>query len=331
MIVVFDTNVFLQDHYNLWELVDHFPVNQEPPEFFVAVDRNGEIENDYLAHKEQLVKEELYAIVQRILDGTALFVVRPQVHLPNILKNRLWDCKPIEPQLFCVAAGTQGVLVTPNSSKELPIPRTYTKPEVLARIQANGVGPCVLSLKETLKLIREPHEYSPEDLAELKIMIGRYALGSKKSEEREFLEFKNPKNDCLTTKQLREAVQAVCAMLNTRDGYVIIGIDNETGGICPFTPRYGAKPEIVSADHVVLCIAQEINRILPTPGKLVHVWPLVDDSNQKCVFVIHVKKGNHEYVYRDEEKNGWKLGAVKWIRDKGSTIPDPDWHPQCSN
>jgi hypothetical protein len=321
MILVLDTNIWLQPQANLWEFVSYFPMNQEPPVFFIGVDRGGLIVQEYLKHITEL-RDEVKTAVQRLLDGAALFVVRPQVFLPNTLKYRLMQnscMTPIEPQLFCVAAGTQGIIVCPNSNSSLPIPRMYTTPSVLERIQENGVGPCVLSLAETLKLLRKPREYSPEDLSDLQALIGQYR------EEREFLEFKNPVNDFLTPELLRTTVQAVCGMLNTRNGYVIIGVDDQTGDIHPFTPRYKGTSDQIGVDHVERCILQEIDRISPKPGNLVHVWPLLDDANKKCVFVIYVEKGNRDYIYRDTEERRWKLNRVKWIRSGNRTIPDPNW------
>jgi hypothetical protein len=331
MILVFDTNIFLQRHRNLWELLDYFPTNQTPPGFLIATDIDGIIEEDYVSHQNNWADYDIETIISKILDGSSLFVIRPQVHLPNILKRRLWQngcVTPMELQLFSVAAGNQGILVSPNTAKDNPIHRNYLQPGVLGNIQDNGVGPCVLTLAEILRLLRLPHEYSPDSLHELERFISDYRSSQRISEEREFLEFKNPENDFLSQRLLRKAVQAVCGMLNTRDGYVIIGVDDESGMICPFTPRYEKNQDLISVDHVEQCIYAEIDRIAPIPGEMVHVWPLMDASNQKCVFVIHVFKGNREYFYRDKEENNWKLGQIKWIRNGNRTIPAPNLNSQ---
>lgn len=328
MVLIFDTNVFLQEHYNRWELIDRFPTLSSPPEFLVAVDDKGLIEEEYL---EQAIiadpESPIRIATERILDGTGFFVVRKPSTISGELSKRLskYSCtKPIEPQLFGVANSTpKSILVCANDQDTLPIPREYMKLGVLNQIQHGGVGPVVSSLKEVLKIIRAPHERSPETLEELRSFLSKQSLGPLKNEEREFIEFKNPKVDYLSQELLRKTVRAVCGMLNSRDGWLFIGIDDDSGKIEPFPPRYKNLSKPLSLDDLWKNILEEIDRICPQPGKLVNTWPIPDDRKENYVFVIHVQQGSQDYLYRD--KNG-KLNKVKWIRSGPRTIADPTWH-----
>lgn len=328
MMLVFDTNVFLQSDVNRWELIERFPTPSSPPEFLVAVDDGGLIEDEYL---EQAIvadpESPIRIATERILDGTGFFVVRKSSTISGELSKRLhkYSCtKPIEPQLFGVAHSTRdSILVCANDPDTLPILREYMKPGVLNQIQHGGVGPVVSSLKETLKIIRMPRERSPETLDELHSFLSKQSLGPLKNEEREFIEFKNPEVDYLSQELLQKTVRAVCGMLNSRDGWVFIGIDDHTGKIDPFPPRYKNRSRPLSLDGLSKNILEEIDRICPQPGKLVNTWPIPDDRKQNYVFVIHVQQGTQDYLYRD--KNG-KLNKTKWIRSGPRTIPDPTWH-----
>jgi hypothetical protein len=334
MILVFDTNVFLQPQANLWELMEHFPTNQSPPKFLVAVDDGeGWIENEYLEQAIRAFEVDttggpeapVRVVTERILDGTALFVVRSSAKLSDMLAVRLEEnfcTKPIEPQLFGVSESIKGILVCPNDIPAL-IPRHYLNPGVIHHIQYGGVGPTVLSLAEVLKPIRSPHEYRPATILELQEILRSHRGGIKSGEEREYLEFKKPEGTCLSQEMLRDAVQAVCGMLNSRDGWVIIGVDDESGEIVPFLPKYKSSSKSANVDQLIRDIYCEIDRICPKPGCLVSVWPILDDEGQNCVIVINVQRGNRDYVYRD--RNTGKLNSMKWIRNGPRTIPDPSW------
>jgi hypothetical protein len=327
MVLIFDTNTLMQRHYNLWELVEHFPTNQTAPKFLVAVDDGHLIENEYLKSAKTNGEESpIRIIAQRILDGFGLFVKRMVASISENTRSCLNNngcSEDVDHCLLGLAEAVEGgILVCPNNIINLSIPRCYLKSEIQACVQADGKGPTILSLGEVLKSVREPHSPSPETLDDLKCFLSKFEIGEKQSEECGYVEFKCPKVPYLTQVCLREAVEAVCGMLNSCEGWVFIGVDNKTGEICPFPPKYNDASKKPSVDALLHDILDEINRIHPKPGLLVHFWPILDSQKEKCVIAIRVHQGNREYLYRD--KNG-KLQSMKWIRQGTSTIPDPNW------
>lgn len=337
MNLVFDTNVFLQRHANLWELLEYFPTQQELPKFCVAIDEGQRlIEQEYSQYGATADEESPMRIIsQRILDGLGWFVFRSPAELSQELWIRLDESEcvaAVERTLWGVAESAKSgqpdsqmsCLVHPNDSNSLPISREYLKPGRLQQIQCDAVGPLTASISEILKKIRGGHEYSPSSFYELQSLLHQYCMGVRNSEERGFLEFKKPNGSCLSPLLLQNTVQAVCGMLNSRDGRVIIGVDPDTGEIAPFPPRYKDNTKPPSVDELMLDIGVEVDRICPRPGLLVEFWPIVDQSKAECVIVIQVRKGSREYIYRDA---AGKLNAAKWIRRGNQTIVDPSWKP----
>lgn len=348
MILVFDTNVFLQDHEDIWPLLAYFPRPSQPPRFMVAVDDGAmHIEAEYANYAAASDPDSpIRKIAKRIMDGFALFVVRSPVAPSSELTYRLAAAKcttAVEEALFGVAeshrnaalasgdaepldaakrARTECILVCPNDPLALPISRAYLETGKIHQIECDATGPITASLNEVLKFIWAPHEHCPSSLYELRLLLGEYRCGLRTSEEREFLEFKNPNVPYLCERLLREAVAAVCGMLNSRDGRVIIGVDNETGSICPFPPRYNSPNKPISVDQLLIDVYAEIDRISPMPGCLVQAWTILDDSKENCVLVIQVQQGNREYVYRN--RHG-RLNATKWLRRGTATVPDRTW------
>lgn len=333
MVLIFDTNTLMQRHHNLWELVEHFPTNQIAPKFLVAVDDERLIENEYLEKARANGEESPIRIIsQRILDGFGLFVRRMVASISSNTRsclNKNGCSEKIDHCLLGLAEAVEGgILVCPNNIIDLAIPRCYLKSEVQTCVQTDGKGPTILSLGEALKSVREPRYPSPETLDDLKCFLSKFEMGTKQSEECGYVEFKCPKAQYLTQKCLREAVKAVCGMLNSCEGWVFIGVDDKTGEIRPFPPKYNDAYKQPSVDTLLHDIFDEINRIHPKPGLLVHFWPILDSKKEKCVIAIRVHQGNREYLYRDEND---KPRGMKWIRQGTSTIPDPNWHGNWSS
>lgn len=327
MVLIFDTNTLMQRHHNLWELVDYFPTNQDAPKFLIAVDDARLIETEYLEKAKAGGEESpIRMISQRILDGFGLFVKRMVVNISDNTRSCLkkYSCaEQIDHRLLGLAEIVEGsILVCPNNVTNLSIPRCYLESKIQACFHADGKGPTILSLGEVLKSVREPHYPSPETLHDLKCFLSQFEMGTKQSEERGNVEFKCPKAAYLTKTCLREAVKAICGMLNSCEGWVFIGVDDDTGAIEPFPPKYKNPSKEPSIDALLKDILSEINRIYPKPGLLVRFWEILDSKKENCVIAIRVHQGNRDYLYRDEQGN---LQNMKWIRQGTSTIQDPNW------
>lgn len=331
MILIFDTNVFLKKHRHLWELLDYFPSLQSPPEFFIGIDQEQVLISEYINYSEGIDPEDpIRVIVERILDGSGLFVLqRTAKQMRRTLRQRLHQngcTQPMEAGLFAIAAYFKnGILVHPDEVGNLSIQRKYLEPGVLGKIQKEGVGPYTASVGEILKLLRGAREYTPDNLDDLNDFLYQYRIKGKNSEEREFLEFKCPEGEYLTQELLRKAVTAICGMLNTREGWVFIGIEDGTGDIKPFPPKYKNAIKEASIDQILKDVYAEIDRIIPMPSKVVYTWAILDDLRENCVVVIRVHQGNRDYLYRDQKGLGKNLGTTRYIRRGNQTIADPDW------
>jgi hypothetical protein len=336
MILSFDTNVFLEKEANLWELLGYFPERKEKPRFLVALDEEGLIEGEYLGLAQRADEEEpIRALTKKLDDGKGWFVISTPVQVSQSLEAQLdaHNCiSGIERQLLAIAQPFSHTLVCPNKHDHLRLRRRYLDPGILQSIQASiedpNERPTVLTLLEVLRPIRVPHEGCPNDLEHLRKLLATTANNRKVSEERDFLEFKQP-IEFLYQDLLRRAIRAVCGMLNSRDGWVIIGVDDATGEIKPFPPKYippnhddAAKDP--NREQLERDVRSEIDRISPKPGLLVDVQAILDERKEDCVVVIRVWRGNREYVYRDAIG---KLNGQKWIRVNAETVADPEWQP----
>ena len=337
MILVFDTNVFIQKNSNLnslFQILDE-DMSKSPPRFLFFLDKGGVIEGEYLRMAEEATasgdyEADVRKIWELIAEGSPLWIKKIEQNLSFELQKRLAEneCdKPIEPQLFGVAECADGVIVCPDYRDRARIKRGYLVGDTLQKIQREGLGPAVLSIAETVKILHEPCDYSPASITALKSYLSEFSIGEKASEERPFHEFKCPKNDSYLGKPLlQETVRAICGFLNTRNGFVFIGVDDKTGKIKPFRPKY--LPSNVnfnkeeSIDLLMRDIRSEIDLIYPKPGQLVDEWALIDKETNKCVVVIHVRQGRRNYYYRD--KKGRLNRRTKWVRTGFSTVPDPN-------
>lgn len=328
MLLIFDTNVLLAE--NRWELLEYFSVNQSPPKFLVALDQEQNIINEYLEYARRNDPESpIRKIVERLIDGSDLFVVdRPATHLSNILSQILtaYSCTDqVEVHLLGVAESRQSAaLVVPNDISQTTIHRKYLGEEVRHTIAGIRGKPVILTINEVLRILRDPAPYSPSTMGELKDLLAKYAATNSGSDEQEYIEFKCPVTPYLTQQLLREATRAVCAMLNTCNGWVFIGVDDPSGEIKPFPPRYKTEKAEPRVSQLVNNIYEEIDRILPNPGRLVRLWPILDDNKQNCVIAIHIRQGIQEYRYRnrDNDPKNEKLGKVKWVRRGARTVPE---------
>lgn len=332
MILVLDTNVLLRNHNNYWELQDFILENSSPPfKFLIAVDEGDVIEDEYLEYAINAGEETpIRVITEKLLNNDASFIQKINLETSDRL-NRLFErlaeikCNdPIQPELFAVAQQCSGILVCPNS-KECDIPRDYLEIEKLVQIQIDEACPDVRPIGELIHLLRQPHEYSPEDTKDLQILLSNYKIADKSSEEREFLEFKCPKGNYLSRTMLRNVVRTVCGFLNHRSGWIFIGVDDKTGEINPFPPRYGNNKKPISVDNLILDIRAEINLIRPRPGGFVHVWPIKDHKgSENYVIGIFVRQGNPDwdYLYRDKHI---ETMLVKLLRIGTNVEVDPNW------
>jgi len=330
MILVFDTNVFLLREGNLWELLEYFPSPNRPPTFLIGLDSNQNILSEYMQYAATVDPEDpMRVVTERILDGSGLFVVqRSCKEIKKSLAARLEslsDDQTIDASLLGVSASfRRGILIHSNTPDDSPIERSFFESTYLQNIEKNGIGPQLMSLFELLRILRQPADYKPDNLDDLDAYLQQYQIADKNSEEREFLEFKCPKCGFLTQELLRKAVAAVCGMLNTREGWVFIGVDDNTGKIKPFPPKYKNSTKDLSIDQLLRDIAAEINRICPRPGKLVNLWAIKDRVFDECVVAIRVHHGNKDYLYRDNQGLGNNMASVKYVRQAAATVEDPD-------
>jgi hypothetical protein len=127
-------------------------------------------------------------------------------------------------------------------------------------------------------------------------------------------------------------------MLNSRDGWIFIGVDDQTTptAIKPFPPRYvipgrSAADVPLETDRLIRDIRVEVDRICPRPGNLVHMWPILDDDSLKCVVAVYIHRGDKskDYLYRnkcDKKTHNVKTPKqVKWIKVDQSIQIEPDW------
>lgn len=329
MICIFDTNVFLTKHGNLWELMEYFPALDLPPKFLIGLDEEQYILEEYMDYSDAEVDPEapIRVIVERILDGSGLFTVEDtSTQMDDLLEKQLdaAGCKPIEPQLFAVCAQiNKGILVHPNPEDKNQVYRKYLEPSILPELQNSLSGASTISLYELLKILREPQEYAPNTVDDLRGLLRLTQIHGKSGEEREYIEFKSPRGTHLTQRMLRDAVKAISGMLNSREGWVLIGVVDD-GTIQPFPPRYNRADAELSVDRLMINIYAEIDRIKPSPGPLVNAWPILDEARSNCIILIRVHQGNRDYLYRDI--CGGNFGSqfnTKYIRRGPQTIVDP--------
>jgi hypothetical protein len=289
------------------------PENQqpEPLRFLLLIDNLLELEYIEQAERSRASDPENLTsiIIEKILKGSSLFVKKLSGELSAPLAKRFKrsGCPEVEKQMFGLAELHDANIVCPDHSRAIPVPRVYLGQ--LDNLQRGGIGPAVLTLAEILGPIREPGPYSPSTIDDLRVLICKWP------EEEEFTEFKSPEDDYLTSDMRNKVVKAICGLLNTRSGWVFIGV-TPNGAIAPFSPRYGSLNKDPSTDQLLRDILQQIGQITPKPGRLVIPWPILNDK-LKCVVVIYVHQGKRTYLYRGK----------KWIRLGPQTVEDPNWSP----
>lgn len=325
MILVFDTNSFLQQSVAQMGLACWFPSANEDQDFLVAIDKGGFVMKEYLEASDKQTDPEhpMRIAAERIGKGTGLFVVKCHAHLRDEIRQVLvkTGCdSQIEKIFIALADCEQGIVIHPNQIDSLPIPRKYLRSDALAVIQREVDGPDTMTLDSLYTYLhKQPHRQSPSSIEELRRLLDTERSSSNLSEEQRYLEFKCPKEDYLTRSMLRASVVAVCGFLNTCAGWVFIGVRDDDGSVEPFSPRYGSKGARKSVDLLQREILDEIRLISPRPALLYSIWPIWNEDRDKCVIAIYVRKGSQEYYYRDKKGMGKKF-TCKYVREGPSTV-----------
>lgn len=327
MNAVFDTNYFLTkgDHYDVLQRV----LFSKPPICRLVLDLKGTIKKEYF---EALAKYPQSAVLRQIcqrvserqgpqvamLDGTLCTCLEAHDQQSDACDlaelERLGCGEEIEPSIFGIARKNPMTLVFLLHGA---LNRGYID-------QWDVVSARYLTNQSTLKLemyrkISYPTQRYPATPAQLEDLLNEYRIVGRRTEQ-DLLENKEGPLDFVTfrdgtfERSLRTRIaEAVRGMLNSRSGWVFVGIDS-VGEIIGFPPSYRTVVGHVNpVEQVQELISQDIRSIVPNPLEVdpecVALWP-IDIGNGRIVVTILITKpkGNITFSYHGTVHG--RLGAT---------------------
>ncbi|MDX2043174.1 MAG: ATP-binding protein [Acidobacteriota bacterium] len=315
MIFVVDTNVFLDEQDTDCEDFTRKCWRARPSELRLAVDSDGQILEEYRQHAApgSLLKKVLGRIADLGWDRHEISYNFDQDQ-DKLLDEKL--CRtPIEPALLGVGKDIARPYVVYHPNEICKMPRSFTKH--LQDIQPYDLGLGMVTPREALDRIHSPRPPFPENVGELTHLLDIHRIAGLRTEH-SFLEFKAPgpnearvDNRILVDRMRCDIAKAVCAMLNSCNGWVFVGVRDNDGEILGFKPEYNGIP---GYDHVQRMINAEIYRITPNPSKLFDPWA-IDLPTGGIVIAIRVTKGSREFSYEHRyPENGKPKECVPYYR-----------------
>lgn len=254
---------------------------------------------------EDVSRDLLEKLINRIIDYSK-FAPRFANNFSNhdLEKLRSLQChEPIQPALLSLTLAPPNPVLVYSGSSESYIKRAYCAPSTLDKLREHKlIGSCISAQEAAYVLNRHRSRY-PTTVNELETMLDQYKVSGKR-EEHAFLECKGPKK-VLTERMTKDVAKAVCAMLNTGPGWVIIGVRDRDKQIVGFEPRYGQGSSF-GFEVIQPIISQRINKIRPCPAGRFEPW-VIDLGNGKVVVIISVLKGKEGVNYSFDVGKGSKV------------------------
>jgi hypothetical protein len=315
MNAVFDTNFFLMkgQHHDLLKRV----LFAKPPICRLALDRRGAIKREYFAALRDYPSVVLREICQRVLErrGPEIATLESEVcvcrgiHDPTSESCELAELErrgcgnEIEPSLFGIALKNPTTLI-------------FLLHGLLGRgyiaewdfVNARYLSSQSALLFEMYRRISYPSQRYPSTKAQLEELLDEYRIIGRATEH-DLLEFKEGPLDFIRFRDdmgiralRRRIADAVRGMLNSRSGWVLVGIDTE-GNIEGFSPAYFEVGHSNPVERFQELMSQDIRSIEPDPLSVdpqgVALWP-IDVGNGRIVVSILVTKPdrNIEFFYR---------------------------------
>ncbi|MBL8170424.1 MAG: ATP-binding protein [Acidobacteria bacterium] len=325
MNIAFDTNVFLtkgNHHDDLKKLLFG-----RPPICRIALDAGGELQKEYRTAVGRfpgsaILKNFFQLISER--KGPHVALLKSDMAQEELDELTDYGCgKQIEPALFGIAKNNPDVLLYLMEGK---MDRGYSIDRGWDLVSQKYLGDQSTLWQQLRRAMAYPGHPYPRTREELERLLNEYQRAGHRTEH-DLLEFKDGPFDFarfandIYDRSLRVRIaEAVCGMLNTRDGWVFVGIDHQSCEIVGFPPVYvqagdDLQNKEVDADRVQQYISQDICTFVPKPSSIdkqcVLMWP-IDVSEGRIVLAILVTKpeGDVTFTY-----NGIAYGRL------GTTCP----------
>lgn len=303
MILLCDTNVFLQTNISSHLALMRF--FRETHKFFMGLDKKQVIEQEYLAYGK--TNQYLQNVIQRLqieranrtadgLSGELDFDNRQRL---TFFASQYQDTTQIELTMLTIAlANPDVVLVCVDSQcRTLSASRRILVPDRIPALRGAFPEIRIKCCDEIVSDLRTIPEGVPRDIASLEIY-----LDSKGRREHDFLEFKQPIKG-LRKGMCKSIAKAVCAMLNSTTGFVMVGIDElPNATIKGFEKTFDDVPKRVDELEIRLC-NDYLRKIEPNPDCCFRVWS-IDKDPSRIVMIVFVEQGvsNQTYRYHFDEK-----------------------------
>lgn len=310
MNIAFDTNVFLTkgNHYEDLKKM----LFGKPPICRVVLDSDGELKKEYLTALRRfpgstILKQFFQLVSERA--GPHIAVMKSDLEQAELDELTEYGCgKQIEPALFGVIRNNPDVLLYWTEGK---MDRGYATDRGWNFISQKYLQNQSVLWQQLRRAMAYPGHPYPRTKEELERLISEYTRAGRRTEH-DLLEFKNGpfdfarfENDVFEKSLRARIAEAVCGMLNTRSGWVFVGIDHRDCSIVGYPPVYVKKPEDVQdkepdPDQVQQLISQDVCEIVPKPFDIdkqcIFMWP-IDVENGCIVLSILVTKPDQNVTF----------------------------------
>jgi hypothetical protein len=318
MMVVLDTNVFLQEKDRSCLRIVEILLETYPEYIQLALDADRTIEDEYDRYRTTMSlegQELIQKVMDRIIDFSNFsprFDAKPAPdHLGAL--ERLKCHEPVQPALLCLTfAPTDPLLIYTANARE-GITRAYSNPETLKELYSAGLVRNCLSADEAKALLSRHSERHPTTRQELEKLLDDHRVCGRR-EEHSFLECKGPRS-VLTARMTKDIAKAVCAMLNTNGGWIFVGVRDSDKMVVGFEPCYENSTSRCGFERIQPIINQRINQIRPRPAGRFDPW-VIDLKNRRVVIVIRVLKGKDGVTYCLDDGDG----PVAYIRQGPESV-----------
>lgn len=301
MILLCDTNIFLQTNIS-----SHLTLMQffrETRKFFIGLDKAQAIEQEYLLYGRR--SPYLQNVIQRLqreradrtVDGLSGELDPADKQRLATFINQYDSISNVELSMLTIALANPDVILVcvDTQCHSLPINRQLMMPDQISILQEAFPEIKIKHCDDVVNDLYAIPEGIPRDISSLEIY-----LDSKSRREHDFLEFKQPKNG-LISRMCRDIAKAVCAMLNSTNGFVMIGVDEDANAQAKgFEKSFNNKPK--RSDELEIRLANDyLLKIEPRPDCFIKLWT-IDKNPTKIVMIIFIEKGSSQYRYRFDQR-----------------------------
>jgi hypothetical protein len=205
----------------------------------------------------------------------------------------------VERNLIRVGVANRGIatlVCVDTQCRNLTIPRQVLRPDYIDELKKLFPGLLIKSCNQVIDELRTRRpEGVPRDLRSLQSFLNGREVQRR---EHDWIEFKQPENG-LVSRMCKDIAKAVCAMLNSTMGYVMVGIDeyNHENLIKGFNVAYNSTPQPIDRIEIIL-VNSYLRRIDPDPIHFFQIWS-INLSPNRIVTIIWVEQGSQSpYSYR---------------------------------